>query len=64
MIHQCIPQILDRSNFKYFSFNNSCSFELTSAMMTQRKCGKFEAEENDYDVVPDYIEREKFYTDG
>ncbi|CAG9535525.1 unnamed protein product, partial [Cercopithifilaria johnstoni] len=44
-------------------YQPSTSFELASAMMTHRRSGKFEAAENDYDVVPEYIERDKFYID-
>ncbi|KAL3990486.1 Fez1 family protein [Acanthocheilonema viteae] len=44
-------------------YQPSTSFELASAMMAHRKSDKFEAEENDYDVVPEYIERDKFYID-
>ncbi|VDK81994.1 unnamed protein product [Litomosoides sigmodontis] len=44
--------------------STSASFELASAVMAQRRSGKFEATENDYDVVPEYIERDKFYIDA
>ncbi|VIO89175.1 Uncharacterized protein BM_BM3820 [Brugia malayi] len=42
-------------------YQPSTSFQMTSAMITQRRSNKIEAEENDYDVVPEYIERDKFY---
>uniref|UniRef100_A0A0R3RG05 Leucine-rich repeat-containing protein DDB_G0290503 n=1 Tax=Elaeophora elaphi TaxID=1147741 RepID=A0A0R3RG05_9BILA len=57
------PSSVNGSNRPRAIYQPSTSSELTSAMMAHRRSGKFEAEENDYDVVPEYIEREKFYVD-
>uniref|UniRef100_A0A1I8EXM2 Uncharacterized protein n=1 Tax=Wuchereria bancrofti TaxID=6293 RepID=A0A1I8EXM2_WUCBA len=45
-------------------YQPSTSFQMTSAMVAQKRSNKIETEENDYDVVPEYVERDKFYING
>ncbi|VDN23621.1 unnamed protein product [Gongylonema pulchrum] len=44
-------------------YQPSTSSELVPASAPYIKANKFDSEENDYDVVPEYIERDKFYID-
>ncbi|VDO27573.1 unnamed protein product [Onchocerca flexuosa] len=57
-----VPSSVSCSNRPRAIYQPSTSSELASAMVA-RKSSKFEAEENDYDIVPEYIEHDKFYID-
>uniref|UniRef100_A0A915PY47 Bm3820 n=1 Tax=Setaria digitata TaxID=48799 RepID=A0A915PY47_9BILA len=54
---------VNSSNRPRAIYQPSTSSELASVMVAQRS-SKDDTEENDYDVVPEYIEREKFYIDA
>ncbi|EFO27157.1 hypothetical protein LOAG_01331 [Loa loa] len=58
-----VPSLLNGNNRPRAIYQPSTSFQMTSAMVAEKRSSKFEAEENDYDVVPEYIERDKFYID-
>ncbi|KAM3727365.1 NEDD4-binding protein 3-B [Dirofilaria immitis] len=56
------PLSINCNNRPRTIYQPSTSFEMASKMAV-RKSRKFGTEENDYDVVPEYIEPDKFYVD-